>query len=430
MNDLTLIELTIENIKNIAAMNLKPNGEPLILTGDNEAGKSAVLEALWGAITGKKFSEPVKRGEKKGKVVADLGEFIVTKKYTAGGENTTLKVETKDGMSPAGGAQGYLNKLIGSIAFDPEAFSKMKPTEQIKILRELTGLDTSKIDAEYKEVFDERTYENRQLRDQEGILEGYDTPDPELPSELVNASDIVKKRDECAADMDAIEYKGADVKKAETLAFRCAEFVKEAKKKYELANNELKKAQKLHKDVSAEYDALMADPIDYDVTLEEYRRELEAVDDKNNEIIANNLLKGKIQTTTGTIRVLKTQAANKTAKLDGLQEQRSKLIAAADMPIEGLTFSNDEVRYNGTLMSRLSSGQRIRVSMAIAIALNPALKVVYIQDGSLLDKVGMDTVLEMCAEHGFQPIIERVGGPSAGSIHIVDGSVVEATEGE
>ena len=50
----------------------------------------------------------------------------------------------------------------------------------------------------------------------------------------------------------------------------------------------------------------------------------------------------------------------------------------------------------------------LRVGVAIAVAQNPALKIVRIKDGSLLDGDAKAQLLAMLAEHGFQAFIETV----------------------
>jgi len=65
------------------------------------------------------------------------------------------------------------------------------------------------------------------------------------------------------------------------------------------------------------------------------------------------------------------------------------------------------------------------VSAAIGMALNPRLKVMRIQDGSLLDGENLETLAEMARAKGFQIWIERVGGGDPGAIVIEDGSVQE-----
>ncbi|HAY44081.1 MAG TPA: hypothetical protein DCY59_11295, partial [Micrococcaceae bacterium] len=48
-------------------------------------------------------------------------------------------------------------------------------------------------------------------------------------------------------------------------------------------------------------------------------------------------------------------------------------------------------------------------SLAMAIALNPGLRVIRIADGSLLDSDSLELIRDQAAEHDFQIWIEMVG---------------------
>ena len=55
-----ILELRAENIKNIKVVEIKPGDGAVMLTGKNEAGKSAVLDAIFMGLTGKRIDEPIR----------------------------------------------------------------------------------------------------------------------------------------------------------------------------------------------------------------------------------------------------------------------------------------------------------------------------------------------------------------------------------
>jgi ABC-type ATPase with predicted acetyltransferase domain len=97
------------------------------------------------------------------------------------------------------------------------------------------------------------------------------------------------------------------------------------------------------------------------------------------------------------------------------------------MPIKGLEFADDDVLFEGRSFSDLSQAQQIQVSMAIAIAENPKLKIVRILNGSLLDSDAMKEIKKIAEDNDYQIWIEKVAnGPSGGNaVYIEDGQVVE-----
>ena len=76
-------------------------------------------------------------------------------------------------------------------------------------------------------------------------------------------------------------------------------------------------------------------------------------------------------------------------------------------------FTDEGVTYNGVPFSQASSAEQIRVSLAMAMALNPKLRVVRILDGSLLDADSMRQVAEMATAADYQVWVERVADDSA-----------------
>jgi hypothetical protein len=75
------------------------------------------------------------------------------------------------------------------------------------------------------------------------------------------------------------------------------------------------------------------------------------------------------------------------------------------------------VLYQGLPFGQASNSEQIRVSMALAMASNPKLRVLRISDGSLLDSDSMELVANEAEKHGFQVWIERVD--ASGSVGIV-----------
>ena len=84
-----ILQLTVENFKKIKAFILKPDPYVQEISGANGAGKSSALDAIWAALGGAEMvkasgtSQPIRNGEKKAMVTLDLGDMIVTRRWTA-----------------------------------------------------------------------------------------------------------------------------------------------------------------------------------------------------------------------------------------------------------------------------------------------------------------------------------------------------------
>jgi hypothetical protein len=101
---------------------------------------------------------------------------------------------------------------------------------------------------------------------------------------------------------------------------------------------------------------------------------------------------------------------------------RVQAIANAKMPVAGLGFGEGEVTFNELPFDQASNAEQIRVSVALAMASNPQIRVLRIKDGSLLDDKSLGLIAELADKHNFQVWIERV--EQAGEVAVVmeDGS--------
>jgi chromosome segregation ATPase len=177
-----IIKFQAENIKRIGAVEIEPTGFLVPITGPNDSGKSSVLDAIFYALAGAKThpAEPIKRGAETARIRLDLGEIIVTRKFTL--TSTTLTVEAADGAqykSP----QQMLDKMLGALSFDPLDFSRMAPIDQ---LRELKGLVTLDIDVDQLDRETEADYIARAdvNRIAKGLAQNIATVEANLPEEL------------------------------------------------------------------------------------------------------------------------------------------------------------------------------------------------------------------------------------------------------
>jgi DNA repair exonuclease SbcCD ATPase subunit len=101
IENMRIINLQVENVMGIKAIDITPADDLVILGGDNGAGKSSVLNAIAFALGGVSEipEKPIHEGEAKAKILVNLGDLVVTRilTRTEKGYNTTLEVRTADG---------------------------------------------------------------------------------------------------------------------------------------------------------------------------------------------------------------------------------------------------------------------------------------------------------------------------------------------
>ena len=123
---------------------------------------------------------------------------------------------------------------------------------------------------------------------------------------------------------------------------------------------------------------------------------------------------------------LRAEYQSLTDGIEKLDKTKAEALAAASFPVAGLGFDDMGVTYQGVPFSQASSAEQIRVSVAMAMAMNPKLRVLRIKDGSLLDAETLEALRAQVEENDFQLWLERVGNADEGAVIIDDGQVQEA----
>lgn len=403
-----IISLRAENVKRLRAVEITPEGNSVVIAGRNAQGKSSVLDAIWMALAGgsgaKETSRPIRDGEKKASVVLDLGDLIVTRKWTEAG--TTLEVAAKDGArypSP----QTVLDGLIGRLSFDPLAFAEQDPKGQLATLLSVVELpfEPATLDAERASVYDKRTDVNREVKRLEAQVDGVRAVPVSTPDAEVSAAELIA---ELQAASDAVRERT------------------EVTRNYEEAVENEKRLAGEHASAVARVAALLERGKQLPVAVDPapIQARLSALDETNAAVRAKN----ERARLTDELGKAEKQSAALSAQLDAIDKSKADAIAAAKMPLDGLSFDADGVLYNGIPFSQSSSAERLRVGIAIAMALNPKIRVIRITDGSLLDSENLALIDAMAADHDFQIWIERVDETGTVGVTIEDGEVVVATE--
>ena len=119
-----------------------------------------------------------------------------------------------------------------------------------------------------------------------------------------------------------------------------------------------------------------------------------------------------------------------TKRMADRQKQKLNALASAKMPVEGLSFCNGVVTYNGLPYDQASDAERLRVSVAIAMATNPKLRVILVRNGSLLDEKGIRMLADLAQEKDYQIWLERVDSTGKVGVVLVDGEVATRKQGD
>ena len=123
------------------------------------------------------------------------------------------------------------------------------------------------------------------------------------------------------------------------------------------------------------------------------------------------------------LRANKAEAEKLTRAMEDRIEQKTTAIQNAAMPVEGLTFNENEVMFNGIPLTQLGEAEQIRISASIAMAANPKLRILRILHGESMDEDGLKILAEMAEANDFQIWMAKVDSSGKVGIVMEDGMV-------
>lgn len=461
-------KLELKNFQVIEDFNADFEGNVYFITGDNERGKSTILKSIGILLTGNRDAV-LKNGEEKGfakMVIGDDGEnYDVELKFSKANPRGTLSIKSQtSGMKSD--SVTMLQKIFGYTDFDAVEFTRWSETaegrrKQVEIVKSLLPEDVQKriaeIDAEVVRIKELRKDANAEVKTYTAICT---TAEKELkPGDVktyahkIDITDLMEEQNENAKLIEkaktvrsAIEQRTQQLaeipqrlQKAETDFSQTIEqvnqsdaaaqneydrIVAEAKQKLDSikkANKQkIKDAEQLQKDTTA---AIENDKLDFETRLKNANDWLAKYNDNNPEETdtAEQLKKAeehnKINSKVVDYLNKKQQKelADKTAekhdkKVVELTKERETLIANSQLPIEGLTFTDDGLELNGVpfVAGKVSDSQTMEVAAKLIIASNPTVKVFRIARGESLGEKRLQAIIDIANKNGFQGFIEEV----------------------
>lgn len=393
-----IIRFFAENIKRIKAVCVTPTERCVIISGKNESGKSSVLDAIWMALDYRNASKenkmPLRAGTDKGLTELDLGDYIVTRKFTEKG--TTLEIRTPDDNKVTS-PQKLLDGLISSISFDPWAFARMKESEQRQALSDLLfGISGGKVDligfdTKKQAIFEKRTDSNKEVKRLVAVMANIKPPLKNEPTIEISVAELSEKLN-IARKVDA---------------------------NWE----EISKLRQRIDEMEA-FNEIHAKPETSDV-LQDQIINADKINMRIREISEYNKLSEALKKT-------EAESSRYTDEIELIDIEKEEALEASPLPTKDIIVDANGIQVINEEgypipFSQASSAKKLKVSLAIAMAGNPALRVIRIADGSLLDDDCMKIIETAAKEKDFQLWIEMAvknEGEKVG-VYIEDGQVVK-----
>lgn len=471
-----ITRLTVENMKRISLVSIAPDGNLVQITGKNGQGKTSVLDSVLWVLKGTKDLQlfPVRKGEERGVIKLETGEFTVTRTFRyhpdTGETTTQLRFENAEGFTAAS-PQKMLDAMVDSLSFDPLAFTRMKAADQFNTLSAFVpGVDFAGVAKANKDDFAARTDLNRQAKQAEAAAGLIQVPlnlpdtavdDVALLSDLQSAAqfnaDLDRERERRERLMIDIRSHAASIDQASAAVQPALDFLATQRK---ISAEELcRQIVELEDRIAALRADMHAITLGTPALLDTERSRLEgdvkamraAQEARQQAYDALPHLAATVDASAISARIAGARATNDAIsarqRRDDLEKQAQTLkdraaaltkamedrtaakeaaIKAAKMPIVGLTFGDDMILLNGLPFDQASDAEQLRASIAIAMAQAPKLRVIRVRDGSLLDDDGIKLLAALADEADCQVWLERVDSTGSVGFVLEDGHLKDA----
>lgn len=414
--------LEAENVKRIKAVALTPSPTGLTLVGgNNNQGKTSVLDALAWALGGERFRPTA--AQRDGAVApahlkVTLSNGVVVERK---GKNASLTVTDPTGRRSG---QQLLNAFVEPLALDLPRFMDASDKEKADILLRIIGVgsELQVKDLEIKGLYDKRTFTGQLAAQKKHFAEEL-VSYPEAPDEPVSASDLIRQQQDILARNGENQRLRAQYAELEQQVQQCVDELKRTRER-------IATLQQLADELDAKHTKLFNQRETARKTVsqlqDESTAELEAsirdIEETNRKVRAN-LEKSRAED----------EAAQYASEYDRLTESiqqkradRMALLNGADLPLPGLSVEDGVLTYKGKHWRDMSGSDQLRVAAAIVRRLNPDCGFVLLDK---LEQMDMTTLQEFSAwleAEGLQAIATRVSTGSECQIIIEDGMVKDA----
>lgn len=411
----TITALEAENVKRIKAVALTPAPTGLTLVGgNNNQGKTSVLDALAWALGGDRFRPNA--AQRDGAVApahlkVTLSNGVIVERK---GKNSTLTVTDPTGRRSG---QQLLNAFIEPLALDLPRFMEASDKEKADILLRIIGIGTELHvrDLEIKSLYDKRTFTGQLAQQKKHFAEEL-IYYPEAPEEPVSASDLIHQQQEILARNGENQRKRNQLVQLTDLLERQKKVVADLEFQLSTEKQRLTTMQADVKIAQTSAENLQ------DESTAELEASIRSIEETNQKVRAN-LEKARAED----------EAAQYASDYDKLTEaitqkraDRMALLNGADLPLPELSVEDGALTYKGKHWRDMSGSDQLRVAAAIVRRLNPDCGFVLLDK---LEQMDMTTLTEfgrwLEAEH-LQAIATRVSTGSECQIIIEDGMIKDA----
>ena len=464
---MNITKIKIKNLFGITETEL--DGKSVEFRGKNGVGKTSIIDAIRLALTNQSNRDVVVRsGAEEGEILieTDSSLSIYRKKRIGQADYKMIKEDNKAVMSP----ERYLSDIFTPLQLNPTEFTKMSSQDQNRAILNLIEFDwdlkwieekfgeipkgvnydqhilkvLEEIQSEKGFYYQSRQDINREARNKESFCvdiiktlpEHYDAEKWREYSLSEKYAELNKKKDENSKIERAKVFASAYNAKMSAIRATRDEAIQLEKDLISDEKNELhKKIERLKAEIKAAEDKIagLDDRLNDKIKVAEAQAEA-AVEKLNSEyksaekyaekeITPTDALETEIQFAEKMkthlneydrmvrmkkeIKTLEEQSAALTSKIELARNLPAEILKTAKIPLKNLTVENGVPLINGRPISNLSTGEQLDLCVDVALSKPGRLKILLIDEISVLDTASRERLYEKCRKNGLQFIATR-----------------------
>ena len=409
-------KLEIENVKRVKAVTIEPTSNGLtILGGNNNQGKTSVLDAIAWALGGNKYkpSKPARDGSMNPPTLRlELSNGLIVERK---GKNSDLKVTDPSGQKAG---QQLLDSFVEELALNLPKFIESSAKDKANTLLQIIGVGDKLWELDRKE---ERLYNERrtigQIADQKKKYAAEQPQYPEAPNELVSIADLIHEQQEILA------RNGENARKRQNRE-NIVNSLHLSEARLKQLKEQLAQEEATHESLMSDYIAANKSIEDLvDESTDEIESSIANIEEINRKVRAN-LDKEKAEEDA---KQYSSQYNNLSKQIQDVRDERTSLLDSADLPLPGLSVEDGELVFEGQKWDNMSGSQQLRVATAIVRKLKPECGFVLLDKLEQMDIPTLTEFGKWLESEGLQAIATRVSSGEECQIIIEDGYVVSDT---
>ena len=409
-------KLEIENVKRVKAVTIEPTSNGLtILGGNNNQGKTSVLDAIAWALGGNKYkpSKPARDGSMNPPTLRlELSNGLIVERK---GKNSDLKVTDPSGQKAG---QQLLDSFVEELALNLPKFIESSAKDKANTLLQIIGVGEKlwELDRKEEQLYNERRTIG-QIADQKKKYAAEQPQYPEAPNELVSIADLIHEQQEILA------RNGENAKKRQNRE-NIVNSLHLSEARLKQLKEQLAQEEATHEKLMGDYIAANKSIEDLvDESTEEIEESIANIEEINRKVRAN-LDKEKAEEDA---KQYKSQYDNLSKQIQDVRDERTSLLDSADLPLPGLSVEDGELVFEGQKWDNMSGSQQLRVATAIVRKLKPECGFVLLDKLEQMDIPTLTEFGKWLESEGLQAIATRVSSGEECQIIIEDGYVVSDT---